>query len=453
MNKMILWLFYKMLFAGTMFFAAAPVAVEGVADVPPVDSGTADEGGTVDAEATGESEGKPAPTDPAGLDAVPQAKPEVKVDGRALPQSVRNMMTELQKSDPKAHGFLKDVLFRDRAITQEFPGGLDEAKKMKADMAAISQEFPDGFDGVREQITSWNGIDEAWNAADPKVIDVWADMNPESFSKLMPTAMNKLAKTDPEGYQRYGANLILGTLQSAGINHSLNFLGRLVNSGDKEGATSVLKEITDWVSMIDQTAKSQPKAPEAQPDTGRVSELEQREAKIWASETAGEINPYRSTLIRKEAQQYLPKGIQLDDETFEAIDAQVQRNADKLLMADPNFVKKFGAYSEARDSAGLVAFVKQKLQDIMPSQGGKPGPVEKAVKLFFRQAPAAVARVAPKATPSGTPPAAPQGWEKVAKAPAPHEIDGSKSPFEMRFQKQAVLKSGKRVFWGEKVPA
>jgi hypothetical protein len=116
-------------------------------------------------------------------------------------------------------------------------------------------------------------------------------------------------------------------------------------------------------------------------------------------------------------------------------------------------VKQFAAYSEAKDTQGLVSFMQAKLGDVLKSLPGKPGAIEKATKLFFRNvAPAKPAP--PKAAPNGKPAApAPQGWAKAAKPPAAHEIDSAKTTWEMRFDKQAVLKSGQRVYWGEKVPA
>lgn len=451
MNTILKWLLHHLMFAGTMFFAAAPVSVEA--------AGGNDDEATNDASNdnldAGTSGHDLQNVDPADEKSVPapaaDGKPE-QLDGRKLPQKVRETLEALKATDPKAHTWLKDILFADRAFRQEFPGGIAEAKKAKEELATIKADFPDGFDSVKQEIAEWQGIDQAWNNSDPKVIDIWHDSNPQAFAKLMPTAMNKFAQSSPEAYQKHMASVMVSTFQSAGLNHNLSFLNRLIAAGDKEGATQLLKEVTDWIGQIDGIAKQEIKAPETKQPDGRQQELDERESKIFANETAGQVNPYRHTLIRKEATQYLPKGTELDEETFEAIDAQVQRNMDKLLTSDPTFIKTFSQYAEAKDATGLVAFMKQKLQDLMPSQPGKPGPVEKAVKLFFRGA-----TPKPKPAPqNGKPAPAAQpvaGWEKVAKAPSDRDIDYKKSPWEMRYDKQAILTNGKKVYWGDKIPA
>src|ERR1700675_2099319 len=79
----------------------------------------------------------PPPDTPAGDK--PPVTPEVKVDGRQLPPKVREMMEALKTADPKAHTFLKDILFADRAFRQEFPGGLAEAKQLKANAAEFAK--------------------------------------------------------------------------------------------------------------------------------------------------------------------------------------------------------------------------------------------------------------------------------------------------------------------------
>lgn len=445
MNRFLLWLFGKLIFSGTLFFAAASVA----APSDPV------------AEAVEPAEAEPAehvqPEEPAAEEpaAEPGAEAVPKVDGRTLSPEVRNFLKELQAKNPKAHGELKDILHRDREINRQFPGGLKEITELKAKVDSFEKEFPGGLDAVREEQAEWRGIDEAWNNSDPRVIDVWMDANPEAFSKLMPVALDKFAQKDPESYQRWGSRLVYNSIRDSGFLGNLSFIERAVQMGDKENALKFLKENIDWLTAIKQTADSQPKAPAADPTNDqRVSELDERESKIWANETASHVNPYRSNLIRSEAKHYLPKGAELDDETFEAIDAQVQRYADKVLMADPAFIRTFSEYAEARDSAGMIAFMKQKLNETLKSKdvGGKhfAGAIEKATKLFFRGA--TPVKAAPKSTAPAKPAAKPApGWEKVAIAPKPHEIAAGQ--FENVFQKAALLKNGKKVYWGDAPPA
>lgn len=466
-HKFFLSILNYLLFAGTMFFAAGavadPVAAGGDDAANSAGDDSAANGDDAGAGAGGEdgSRSDAQDADPLADDAAKSgAKPDAKLDARSMPPKVRETLEGLKASDPQAHTWLKERLFENRAFKQELPGGIEELKTLKNEVATIKKEFPDGVAAVKQEMAEWAGIDQAWNDADPKVLDVWLDANPEAFAKLVPVAMNKLATSNPEGYQHYMAQVLRNTLVQSGVKQNLGFLSRLIAAGDKEGATNLLKEVTDWMAAVDETAQKTPeqKRPDPQIDT-RQKELEDRESKIWANETASQVNPFRASLIRKEAQQYLPRGVELDDETFEALDRQIQVYMDKDFAADPDFIKTFAAFAEAKDTAGIVAFMKQKLQQMMPSQparAGKPakmGPIEKAVKLFFRGA-----------TPAKKPNAAAQpgekrgnqqpqkGWVKVAQGPKPHEIDRVQSDFSMIARQQAILKDGKKVYWGNQIP-
>lgn len=474
MNKLILFLLHHLFFVGTMFAAAAPVVIGGGEGDPGADNTGDDPAADHDGE---EDPGAADHEDPDGLEEKPEGAEQTeaektaaaakagKIDGRQLPAKVREMMNELKTADPKAHGFLKDVLFRDRQLSQEFPGGLAEAKKFKETVQSIERDFPGGLDTVKAEISEYRGLDEAYDKADPKVLDIWVGANKEAFNKLMPMAISRFGKEDPEGYQKFGADLITSTLKASGAKHTLAYLGRLIASGDRDGATAELKAFTDWVESIEGLAKK-PREAAAQPDpalTARENKVKEQEQQIWQERTSTPINNFRSSFIRKEAAQYMPKGTTLDDETAEAIDAEAQRRADRILMADNDFIKTFSAYVEARDDKGLQAYMKQKIQEVMKSRAGAngkntPGPIEQATKLFFRGV--TPKQVTPKAgTTPGTKtgeqqrqqPAA-QGWKKV-NPPKPSEIDHQKTPFEMKMKKQAYLTDGRKVYWGTEVPA
>jgi hypothetical protein len=464
-HKFFFSIFSYLMFAGTMFFAAGavadPIAAGGNdAGDPGADDGAAngDPGADAGEDSSGsdnQSADEPGADKP-GIDGKPQA--DAQLDGRTMPPKVRETLDALKATDPKAHAWMKDRLFENREFKKELPGGLAELKTLKTEVATFKKDFPD-VAAVKTEIAEWRGIDEAWNKADPKVIDTWFDMNPEATAKLVPVAMNKLASTNPEHYQHYMAQVLRNTLVQSGVKQNLGFLNRLISAGDKDGATALLKEVTDWMAAVDDTAQKAPVAPQKDPKVDdRNKSLDDRESKIWANETAGQINPFRASLIRKEATQYLPKGAELDDETFEALDRQISVYMDKEFAADPDFIKTFAAYSEAKDTAGLVAYMRQKLETVLRSQPGrngqpaKMGPVERAVKLFFRGAtPAKKAPVAGTVKPGAA--AQPQkGWTKVAAGPKPHEIDRTQSDFGMIAKQQAILKDGKKVYWGNQIP-
>lgn len=456
MKTLFNFLIHYFLFFGTVFFAAAPVVVGDVAAEPvadasvddtPSDDTPADDAGGEVTPAEGAEEDKT--VTPTGQ------KTDAKLDGRTMPPKVREMMDQLKVADPKQHAWLKDRLFENRAMKQEFPGGLKEMQAMKAEAAAFKKEFPNGVEAVRSELSEWRALDEAYLNADPKAIDVWIEADKNAFTKLMPTAISRFFSVDNDAAQRHFSGMILGSMQAAGVFASLHYLDRAVKAGDKEGGLQLLADINKFIQELDTAAKSKPKQDQQNPALdSREQALSQREEKLFIRDAATEINSEKSALIRKELAQYL-NGQQVDDETYGAMEREIHRHLDQLLTADPTFTNTFNSYVENKDKEGLKQFMLSKVRELLPSKNGKPGPTEKAYKLFFR---GPVTKPKPKppagAKPNGNTPPPPQGWTKVTTAPNIKDIDMNASPFEMRFNKAAVLKgSGKKVFWGDKPPA
>lgn len=426
--------------------STSPVDLAGVEDAPidPIDN----------------LEAQPAAEDSPSGDAQPETQPdpaletqpEVVLDQRAMPVAVKDAIKNLQTLNPKAAGWLKDELGANRAFRQEFPGGMKEARELKASADSFKTEFPDGIEGIKAEKAEWAGIDEAWANKDPKVLDVWMSANPEAFSALVPQAMNKLASSNPEAYQHHMAKVIDATLQQSNVASTLFMLDRALAMKDYASAEGFAKGLQEWVSGIGQTAKKAPEVKAANPQIDqREAQLAEREHAQWTNETAGPINSAKTAAIRKEMAQYA-KGTELDADTFDAFQNQVHVYLDQLLKADPQFIPTFEKYMAAKDRAGITAFMQSKVEQLLPSRNGKPGPVERAWKLFNRGAsPKPVAKAAARSV-GASPAAQPaQGWTKVAKAPDRDLI--APNQFDSIFKHQAAqLKTGQKVFWGPNAP-
>lgn len=461
MKTLLTWLLHRLLFSGTLFLAAGAVAdpvIAGGGDGAQGDSipgsGGADDLPSAPDAGTGAGDGSGGAADldvdsPAAADTPPAT--EAKLDNRTLPQGVKTALEQLKASDPKAHTWLKDELFANRAFRQELPGGVAEAKELKAAAESFKTEFPEGIPGIKAEKAEWANIDSAWQNADPKVLDTWYTASPEAFSKLMPVAINKFADTNPEAYKQHMADVLFSTMQQSNVTGSLYMLSRALQAKDVELASSLVQEIQDWVTAIHTTAKTPPKAPVRNPelDQEKASVAEEKR-QLWVERTSAPINTARTALVRKELAQYV-KGEALDDDTFTAIEAQVMQYLNPLLSADPTFGPTIQRYEDARDAAGMKQFVEAKLAQFLPSSNGKPGPVERAYKLFFRGAtPKPAPRAATSPTAASSAAAPPKGWIRVAQAPEQDQM--APNQFDTVFSHQAaILRDGRKVFWG-KVP-
>jgi hypothetical protein len=266
---------------------------------------------------------------------------------------------------------------------------------------------------------------------------------------------------DVDGYRRDIAGIIAADLAGQNVINRLGFVNRLLAKGDVEGVKEEIAAITEGLKQYETIANEKPRAADPSPqDDQRQKDLDNREFKLWTDETARPINAAKTQAIKNELKQYT-KDQQIDDDTYEALEAQCLRYVNELLHKDPNFAPTFNTFVENRDREGITRFMASKLKEVLPSKvvnGEKRmGPVERAYKLFFKGS----AKPAPKpgAQPgkggAQPPKPAPKGWERISpdKAPQPHEIDRARTPFEMSFQRAAVLRNGKKVFWGDQAPA
>ena len=284
------------------------------------------------------------------------------------------------------------------------------------------------------------------------------EFSPDGFKKLLPSALAKYPDIDPEGYQRDAAAIVYGTLQGGNVLNTLGFVSRLLAKGDTAGAIEELKSVTEWANQVKQISEKKPAAAAQNPQIDQQKQqLDDREFRLWVNETATPINTAKSNAIKLELKQYL-KTETFDDDTYQAFEDQTLRYLDALLKADPNFAPTFNSYIENRDRDGVTKYMNSKLKELLPSRNGKMGPVERAFKLFSKGTkPAQKAGQKPNAQGNQTrqQQLPPKGWEKIAaeKAPALHEIDRAKSPFEMIAKRAAILLNGKKVFWGDQAPA
>lgn len=101
--------------------------------------------------------------------------------------------------------------------------------------------------------------------------------------------------------------------------------------------------------------------------------------------------------------------------------------------------------------AELQKFTRSRTSKILPEVA------RKAYKSLFSNPTAQKTAVkTATTTKTGTAAVAPvAGWAKVSadKAPTPDQIDSKKTTFEMKFKKQAILKNGTKVYWGNNAPA
>ncbi|HEY2496558.1 MAG TPA: hypothetical protein VGK24_05775 [Candidatus Angelobacter sp.] len=464
-----------------MFAAGAPAigggeGGEGAAIIPGEEG--APEGGEEGA-AEGESTTEAGAAEGAEEDGKPEVKPEVQAskpliegDGRTLPNDLRKLVADTKATNPAMAAKIKDLYFGyaglQNKIKQNFPGGLEEAIKLRDAVEDLAG--PEGVEEIANEVTEWRGIDQMLETGNPAIFDTMAKQFPEGLKKLLPTAVEMWADSDPDGHDRHMSGVIIGTLNQ---NQITGDISRAIDYIEMEAqksplvtkALDLIKGALGKVDKIAQFAQSKPKAPERNPGQDAIDQrdrdVKQKETTLFVKELSGDVDGFTNPKIDAELKKLL-KGKPITDGAKNVFFTKVRKVVADKLRAQPKFLEKYNALIDARSRDGAYKFLTTRMDPLLfPSLDGKDrGAIEQVFEELYGKATLGSGTKKKVVTPAGKPASgAPagkvEGWIKVSpdKAPKPDEIDKKRTPFEMGFRKQAILKNGKKVYWGDKVPS
>jgi G:T/U-mismatch repair DNA glycosylase len=481
-----------------MFFAAGATAV---ADGGGADAAVADAGANAGADSADDSSGADADagadTSDADADAVASddtpddtdgqaaagkdTKPAQKIlegDGRQMPAKLRAAIAEAKKTDPQLAAQLKDIYWgyfnQKNEIAKHFPGGIAEAVKLKETVDDLVGQ--DGLEELTGELGEYRSLDQQFIEGNPEFIRAAVEKFPDGFKKLMPSMIDTWSDVDPESYERRMAGIIVGTLRQAQADDQGNALGTF--AGNEERAVDYLQMLQttpEQKSIIDKVvallginqrllngwtnlANSKPRAPTVNPDQQRIdrerTELNQREAKMFTDGVGRDFNSFSHPKIDAELTKLL-NGRPITDASKNIFYNKVKNRILLNLRSQPGFESKYDSLCDNKDHAGAIK--------MLTSRGGPllADAVDKTYRELYgepklgakKNPPAAGDKNKPGANPPGSKEKPVAGWTKVTEPPKTDEMDLKASPFEMRIKKQAILKSGKKVYWGDKIPS
>ena len=331
-----------------------------------------------------------------------------KEDGRQFAGKLRDHYKELIASnDPNKVQLakaVKDLFFQNKALRDKFPGGVKEVEERLA--AFDKYGAPEQLEALQADAKTLEDIDTKWQAGDPRFIDELAELNAESFKKLMPVGLNKFAQVDPEGYQRVMSGILSSTLAQAKMGDQLYLISRELQRGDTAEAINLVKQIQDWMGELDKSAKAPVTTPQNDPRNAefeqRAAQLEEQKAEFFNTQLANEVTSWRDSQI-KSALGKLTNGAKVDADRMEIFQDRVIRELVKLHPTD--FQAKWERHYAQGDKSALVKFIQ-----------GADGPnITKAVaKVHALLFPSNGVKKAPVTVPAAQPTAKPAevGWVK-----------------------------------------
>lgn len=249
------------------------------------------------------------------------------------------------ETKPQADEYKDDKSYREalkawRDANKDNPDIVKFAKRaydMNGRFAELGKLDPKGLDGVREtyalvqqaggadkivemqqQLQTYTDSDARIAAGDPKALESLGPEFDKGLAKLAPAYLDRIQKSDPEGYANAMLPHLLGSLQGSGLLQNLNKVVDVLNNNTLSPeqklayAAQFLGSASKWYESESQRAgqlKSAPTSdPQAEQYTQQMTQLEQRERDfLWKTQVAPPVVNYENQQIEKYLSPYQAK--------------------------------------------------------------------------------------------------------------------------------------------------
>jgi hypothetical protein len=318
---------------------------------------------------------------------------EVKEDWRKVPANLKEFF---KTPEGKA---AKDAWYERGAFKEKFPEGIKQVDAVMSflDEHGGKESLLTSLGELKGQAEELSGIQQAFAAGDPKILDRFIQDAPEGFAKMAPIMAQKWAEVDPEGWQASMSGVMAATMQQHGIGPFIERMALQLEFGKTAEVSQALQQLKEWAGGFQQRA-SAPVAAKSQPDARmneREQQLNQRDEQMFNSDMNRDIDSFRNTTISKQLETFFSRRPKDEDAKGLAID-NVTSQVIKRMSADKDFQKSLNSLTAKRDKDGAMRLIKSRetaaILEIAPKVG----------RTIFGQP--AVAK--PTTTPTRTPPVA-----------------------------------------------
>ena len=340
------------------------MADEAVMDLPEIEAPAIEtttdvsDAGVPDREKTTETEIDPkAPAD------------EAKVDGRTIPQWLRN----LKKSDPGAYTAAKDAYFAKVAYDERLKDFDLDGTKAFLEEHGGRESLATALTEMQEKVGQLDTITQSVQEARPELVNDMAEMAGENFPKLAVAVMQKWAQANPESYDAAISGAIAQTISGAGLPAFLNEMRLMLKYNDTTGFGESLDKLQAWAGGFSQKA-SVPTVPQGQPGQAKKGETaedvrKQVAADKWRTDTTTE----RGSFINAELSHYAAKNP--DPDLKEIATDRISALVMKQMKEDAGYQKSLNSLTSRGDYAGAMQLFKSRegkaVKEIAPTVARK----------------------------------------------------------------------------------
>ena len=428
-------------------------------EAPDVDLSGADDG--ADVEAGGEStalEGTESSTEgETSTESETEAgKPFLAVENGKLSPAAKALLEKIKADNPANPQLSKAVqraLFAEDRLRRELPGGFKELSQIREKIEQLGGD--EGIQKVQKELNGFREFDGLLTAGKPEALDFFlknqdgtpSEIGESAFMKLAPAVFDKFRELNKEGYSAYVSQVFFADMRENELPMTIRLLGSVLGRAtlsepDKAEAQELYSALTGYVNRIGEYAKKQIMPPTVTAKPGadqRAADLDTREQNIRRQEweTATSKNHSR---IFNEAWRRLNARVPAGKE--QAVKDLYDVRLKQALAAKKDFDPMMNRYFNAKQKDGFVRLHESTFKDVVPL-------VLRTTLAEFgvgaRKAPAAKTTDATTRTAAPAKPAT--GFTPVAAKPSIGEVNNVLTTPTMWQNRQAILKTGKRVSW------
>lgn len=250
------------------------------------------------------------------------------------------------------------------------------AKLSDPELGHTPEQVVENVLAERERLAA---IDRDFDEAKPEFVTELATVNPVSFQKLVPLALDQFSKMNPEGYSAIVAKAAAGYMQSEGIPTQwaiLNaFLPNMPDFAGKDQVLEAIRTVYRTVSSLDTMAAQKWEPKGDQQPSGQMGDpksegdsLQDRELRVTLREWNPEVSRPGVEMRNQEMDRIAAsQKITLTDADKKKIGAAVTEELNARLAADSRYGQAMRGYLQAGNRKGYADRALSEYKKLVPS--------------------------------------------------------------------------------------
>src|SRR5258708_29649912 len=165
-----------------------------------------------------------------------------------MDEKTRKDIAELKKLHPELAKKWGNDHFRRKAYDEEFPGGVNEARQIKATFEALGGQ--EGLDGLQGEVDDYRNEIKQFSEGDPALLTQLHEPNPDSFVLAISNGIDLIANKSPELFDNAILPPMSARLEKAQMYSSVQELAALIKDGKGKAAIDRSATLSGGIDIL-----------------------------------------------------------------------------------------------------------------------------------------------------------------------------------------------------------